>query len=98
MSKTSGPDYERPVRLRRYTFTHTAQIYDGTHGGSSALHAIDATKGYVIELHLRLGIVRIWSTRFEQAKVTTVRLGDNDSWEVEGDVEVGRQPEGPRAA
>jgi hypothetical protein len=90
--------YDSPVRLSRYTFHHAAQIFDGTNGGSTAKNSINASMGYGIELHLRLRIVRIWCTRISPAKVTTVALGDNDSWEIEGDVEHRAQPEGPRAA
>lgn len=90
--------YDSPVRLRRYSCTHTAQIYNSPNGGSDALSSIDSTKGYAIELHLRLRIVRIWCTRLEKAQVTTVALGDNDSWEIEGDVEHKPREEGPRAA
>jgi hypothetical protein len=94
--------YESPVRLATYRFTHMAHIADEMGGRTTPKNYLAAHQGYVMELHLRQRIVRIWSTRFPRAKVTTVVLGDNDSWTVEGDEEAAAkaepEPEGPRAA
>lgn len=100
MSKTSGPDYDRPVRLQTLTWHKAVAIWDQPTGGSQMKDHLDARQGYVIELHLHRRYVRMWSTRYASSKVTTMLLGENDSWTIEGDCEQQPipAPEGPRAA
>ena len=83
------PDYSKPVRCLR--FNPSVAIRIAAHDGWETPASFDGTAGWAIEVDMRFGIARVWSTRRltakGQAEVTTYALGPGCTWTVAEDVE-----------
>lgn len=101
-------DYEKPVRVKVLRLATACRIPvsrnpSGTWNFDTSATFIDAvTKQYAIEIHLRMGLARIWSTIAPDSPVTIVKLGGGESWD-DGEVanpspKPAEKPEPKRAA